>query len=144
MDTTIEPPSKADLASILALVETCRLPIGGLEEHLGTALVARAQGRIVGSAGLEMYGECALLRSVAVAPQLRGRGLGQGLVRAALDLARGRGVRSVYLLTETAAEFFPRLGFQVVDRGSVPAAVQTSVEFTSACPVSALAMVATL
>lgn len=47
----------------------------------------------------------------------------------------------VYLLTETAAEFFSRFGLSVVDRTQVPPAVSRSVEFTSACPENALAMV---
>jgi amino-acid N-acetyltransferase len=140
MDITLELASEADLAPVLALVQACQLPIAGLEQHLGTALVARDRGELVGSAELEMYGECALLRSVAVATHMRGRGLGQRLVRAALDLARQRGVRSVYLLTETAGEFFPRFGFHPIDRASVPEPVKTSVELTSACPESALAM----
>lgn len=144
MDMKIELANPADLASILALVQACQLPSAGLEQHLGTALAARDHGELVGSAELEIYGEYALLRSVAVASRVRGYGLGQRLVQAALDLARQRGVRSVYLLTETAGEFFPRFGFHLIDRASVPAAVKTSVEFTSACPESALAMVAKL
>ncbi len=144
METTIELAREADLAAILALVAASQLPTAGVEQHLGTALVARDQGKLVGSAELELYGDCALLRSVAVAPQVRGRGLGQRLVNAALDLARERGVQSVYLLTETAGDFFPRFGFQPIDRANVLATVQTSVEFTSACPGSALAMIARL
>jgi N-acetylglutamate synthase-like GNAT family acetyltransferase len=55
---------------------------------------------VVGSVALELYGDAALLPSVAVAPEQRGRGLGQKLTQSALGLARQRGVRQVYLLTE--------------------------------------------
>ena len=44
------------------------------------------------------------------------------------------------LLTTTAEGWFPRLGFVRVDRARVPAAVQLSVEFTAACPASAVVM----
>jgi amino-acid N-acetyltransferase len=91
----------------------------------------------VGSAALELYGNAALLRSVAVDQNLRGQGLGQQLTRAALDLAGQHGVETVYLLTETATDFFPRFGFQPIARSAVAPAVQQSVEFTSACPASA-------
>jgi amino-acid N-acetyltransferase len=111
-----------------------------LPPHVGTALVARLDGEVVGSAALEHYRDAALLRSVAVAPSIQGRGLGCRLTEAALQLARDLGVTRVYLLTETAAEFFPRFGFGVVDRAQVPPAVRRSAEFTSACPESALAM----
>jgi N-acetylglutamate synthase-like GNAT family acetyltransferase len=99
---------------------------------------------IVGCAALERYGEHALLRSVAVDAHLRGQGWGQRLTHAALDLARTAGVHKVYLLTETASAFFPRWGFRPIARAAVPAAVQQSVEFTHACPASALVMAVTL
>jgi amino-acid N-acetyltransferase len=103
--------------------------------------LAREGDQVVGIAGLEIYGTTALLRSVAVMTTWQGQGLGQQLATAALDLARAHGVREVYLLTETAPDFFPRLGFAPVARDAVAPAIQQSVEWTSACPVSAQAMV---
>jgi N-acetylglutamate synthase-like GNAT family acetyltransferase len=50
--------------------------------------VARADGRIVGSAALEVYRDGALMRSVAIAPKLQGLGLGRRLTEAIVDLAR--------------------------------------------------------
>ena len=130
----------ADLPAVLALLDANGLPRAGLDEQLATTLVAREQGRLVGCAALELYGRAALLRSVAVAARLRGRGLGQALTSAALELARRGGVRTVYLLTETAAQFFPKFGFEVVTRASVEPTVLQSTEFTTACPASALVM----
>jgi len=100
----------------------------------------RENSRIVGTAALELYGGSALLRSVAVAAALRGQGLGQRLTTAALDLARKSGVRTVYLLTETAGAFFPKFGFKTIERRDVDPAVQVSQEFTTACPASAMVM----
>jgi len=99
---------------------------------------------LVGSAALELYGSAALLRSVSVSPALQRKGLGQRLTIAALALARERGVSQVFLLTETAREFFPRFGFRTVERADVPPAVKQSVEFTTACPDSALVMAVAL
>ena len=138
---TISPAATADLPAILALLQRAGLPHAGIADHVASALVARAHGRVVGCAALELYGVSALLRSVAVDASLRGTGLGQALTRAALDLARGRRVRAVYLLTETAGGFFPRFGFRTVSRTDVDPAVRESVEFTTACPASAQAMV---
>jgi amino-acid N-acetyltransferase len=138
--TTIRSARSADLPALLTLLAHSGLPTAGLAEHLGTALVAEDGAGLVGSAALEVYGAEALLRSVAVSPELRGTGLGQRLVTEALDHARQLGVTSVYLLTESAAGFFPRFGFRPIERAAIPAAVQQSVEFTSACPASAQAM----
>lgn len=139
--TSLEP---AELTALIDLLRGCGLPVEGVEEHVASALAARRAGRLVGSAVLELYGTDALLRSVAVERELRGQGLGARLTEAALSLARERGVRRVFLLTETAAQFFPRFGFKPVERTGIPEAVRQSVEFRSACPASALAMEASL
>lgn len=140
----IEPVRAADVQRVLALLEQNGLPTLGFDSCVESALVAREDDKLVGSVGLELYGSFALLRSLAVADSSRGRGLGAALTLAALELAGGRGVQGVYLLTETAGEFFPRFGFRAIDRAAVPAEVRESPEFTSACPESALAMVVEL
>ncbi|MBI3265048.1 MAG: GNAT family N-acetyltransferase [Acidobacteria bacterium] len=140
MPVVITPASNADVPFIVALLERCTLPVAGWRDHVKTTLVARDGLAIVGSIALEVYGESALLRSAAVEVGSRGRGLGSALTKAVLDLARSRGIRSIYLLTETAGGFFPRFGFQRITREEVPEAVKQSVEFTSACPATALVM----
>jgi amino-acid N-acetyltransferase len=144
MTIAITAAHAADVPAILALLERSGLPPDGLREHVATTLVARAGAHVVGSAALELYRKAALLRSVAVAADFRGAGLGHRLTRAALDLARQHGVTTVFLLTETATDFFPRFGFRPTTRASVDPAVQQSVEFVSACPTSAHVLVATL
>ena len=136
----VSAATAADLPEILALLGRSRLPPDGLAEHVASTIVAKDGGRVVGSAALELYGDVGLLRSVAVDEGVRGQGLGRRLTRAALDLARPRGLRTVYLLTETAGGFFPRFGFRPVTRGDVDPAALQSVEFTTLCPASALVM----
>ena len=137
----VGPMKAGELESVLALLKHLGLPVEGLAEHAGTALVARERGgRIIGSAALEIHGSEALLRSVAVEPTWRGSGLGRRLTEAALALAGRLGLSRVYLLTETAERFFPKFGFREVKRDEVPAGVRESVEFRLACPASAVAM----
>jgi amino-acid N-acetyltransferase len=144
MRVSIEPARRNELPQILTLLEESGLPRDGLEDHLATTLVARRHEQVVGSAALEPYGPAALLRSITVRRDLRGGGLGRRLTEAALGLARELGVVEVYLLTETADLFFPRFGFRPISRSGVPQGVRRSVEFTSACPASARAMVLNL
>jgi amino-acid N-acetyltransferase len=69
----IGPAAREDLPGrLLSLLEESGLPEDGLEDHLGTALVAREGGRVVGSAALELHRSGALLRSVAVEADRRG------------------------------------------------------------------------
>jgi amino-acid N-acetyltransferase len=133
----IEPARPTDREAIEALLRSNDLPTEGLELGLELAVVARAEGRIVGCAMVEPYGSAGLLRSVCVESPLRGTGLGRRLVEAAEEIARDRGVAELFLLTETAAEWFPRLGYRSEVRGSAPAPLQASPEFAGACPVSA-------
>lgn len=136
----IHSASTRDLPAIFDLLARSRLPADGLAEHLDTTFAAWDGTRLIGCAALELYAGAALLRSVAVEESRRGTGLGQALTRAALDLARARRAKTVYLLTETAGGFFPRFGFERIARDEVEAAVKQSAEFTTACPASALVM----
>jgi N-acetylglutamate synthase-like GNAT family acetyltransferase len=137
----ITSASAEDIPQVLALLEQCGLPQEGLYASLPTMIVACESDQVIGCAALEVYGTVALLRSVAVDPAHRSSGLGHQLVEAELAQARRRGIQEVYLLTETASKYFPRFGFRLIDRWAVSPAIHHSVEWTSACPVSAQAMV---
>ncbi len=140
MRVSIERATVDDGPAILQLLSDSALPVDGLLDYLNTAIVARADGRVVGCAALEVYPDGALMRSVAVAAAAKGQGIGTQLTNAALDLARTLRMPAVYLLTTTAEGFFPKFAFEPVARHEVPASVQTSVEFRSACPSTAVAM----
>ena len=136
----IDRATPGDLDDILALLRRSHLPVDGFADHLPTAVVARIDGRIVGSAALEVYADGALLRSVAVDAGFRGRGIGAALTTAAIQLAEQARTPAVFLLTTTAEHYFPRNGFTRIGRSAVPSGVRGSVEFTSACPSSAIVM----
>jgi amino-acid N-acetyltransferase len=136
---TISNATASDIDIVAALLEREHLPLDGLH-RADTVLVARAGNRIVGSAALEFYQEGALLRSVAVDAEHRGAGIGAELTRTAIHLARRRGMSAAYLLTTTAERFFPRFGFEIVDRAEVPVSVTASEEFAHACPSTAIVM----
>lgn len=92
---------------------------------------------LVGSGGLEFYNNLALLRSLAVSPELRGQQVGKEIVSQLLEAAKQRGISEVYLLTQTASFFFQKMGFKPVARENVPDAIQKSSEFITVCPASA-------
>ncbi len=141
MNEMLRPAAPADLPLILELLRQAGLVEAGVPEHLTTFTVAEDAGRVVGSAGLEVYGDVAVLRSVAVAPEHRGRGVGRRLVESALVEARHRGLREVALLTETAAPFFRRLGFQEVERAALDPRFAASAEFGEGSCATAVAMI---
>lgn len=136
----IQAAAETDLPAIRRLLDADHLPLAGVDEHVGTMVVAKDGDEITGAAAVELYPDGALLRSVVVDSSVRGRGLGHQLTEAALRVAKGRGSRTAFLLTTTAENFFPKMGFERISRDDVPTSVQTSVEFQSACPASAIVM----
>ena len=130
----------ADLPAVERLLAASGLPLDGVREALPTFIVAEAGGGLVGVAGLEVCCDNALLRSVAVDPEWRSRGLGRALVTRVISDAEARGIRALYLLTTTAERYFPSFGFEKITRDDVPADVRETAEFRSACPASATVM----
>jgi amino-acid N-acetyltransferase len=140
-DVVLRPMRAEDLERVLDLLRGAGLPPQGVAAAPGAYLVAESAGDIAGIAGLERYGRDGLLRSLAVSPAWRGRGLGGALTEEILATAARDGLQSVYLLTETAADFFPRYGFRRIERSDVAEDVRTSAEFAELCPASSVVMV---
>ena len=82
-------------------------------------LVARVDGEILGALTLVVFriptGVRAWIEDVVVDDRARGKGVGELLNRAALDLARARGARTVELTSrpsrEAANRLYRRIGF---------------------------------
>ena len=130
-----------DLVAIEQLLRRHALPRVGVREGIGGFTVAEEAGALVGVIGLEVHGAYGLLRSAAVDPSWQGRGVGRGLVARVIAAARARRLRALYLLTTTAAAYFPAFGFALTDRAAAPPEMQRTDEFAGACDATAVAMV---
>lgn len=131
----------ADLSAVERLLAASHLPTVGVAEALPGFFVAEHDGTLVGVVGIEdCCREYALLRSTAVAPEWRSRGLGRQLVERAIAEAEERGTKALYLLTTTAERYFPSFGFHGTTRDAVPEEVRATAEFQDACPASATVM----
>lgn len=95
---------------------------------------------LIASVGIEQYNNVGLLRSLAVKSDMRNRGLGKLLFNKILDFCLHSGVKTLYLLTTTAIEYFGKLGWNVIHRDLVPYPVLQSKEFSSLCPSNAVCM----
>lgn len=139
-DLEIRGARPEDLDEIIELLESAGLVTGGVKDHVRTFVVARHDGRLVGCGGSEAYQLAALLRSIAVRPEYRGRGLGRRLVRELIDRLASRGLREFYLLTIDAEPYFKRRGFKTIDRDQVHPQLMGSAELQGACPDDAVCM----
>lgn len=131
--------SAGALGEIKALLAACRLPTDDIK-HDAIFVVARAGGELCGTAGIDSFGASALLRSVAVQPAWRGRGIAHALCAEVLRRASAMQVRRVYLLTTDAQHFFRTLGFTTIERTALPTEIRATPQFRELCPQTAVAM----
>ena len=103
-------------------------PIRGLirlfPEHLAqrnlprapSFFVAYSGGKVVGCCALQIYSKrLAEVRSLAVHPDFRQRGVASRLVECCMERARERGVRELFAVTSQTS-FFGKLGFATFRR----------------------------
>ena len=126
----VVPARRTDMAALRTVLAAAELPVDDVgDERFGTFFCLRNEHGLAGTVGLEVLGDDAILRSLAVIEACRGHGYGWILADIAVQWARFRGCGRVYLLTEHASDFFAvKLGFRVVDRSTVsPAVAETTV-----------------
>ncbi|MDQ3393272.1 MAG: arsenic resistance N-acetyltransferase ArsN2 [Bacteroidota bacterium] len=95
---------------------------------------------LVGMTGLENFREHGLLRSVVVVDEFKGKGKGKTMCMLTMEKALEMGVEELYLLTETAEDFFKSQGFETVNKEEAPGFIKSTTEFKNLCPASAAFM----
>jgi amino-acid N-acetyltransferase len=143
MNERLRPAVTADLPAVLDLLQEAALPTSDLSPaSLAGFLVAPCgeDGSLLGAGALEIHGRHGLLRSVVVTPDRRGAGIGGALTRSLLAEAAVRDLASVWLLTTTAADYFPAFGFRKRVRTEAPPAIAGSPEFANLCPANAVCL----
>ena len=130
-----------DLKVIKSLLDNASLPSVDIENHLLNFLVLETSANLVGTIGMERYGDTALLRSLAIQNDYRNKGYGKELYYALISKLKKKNVNSIYLLTETAEGFFSKEGFQKIAREDVPPSIKQTQEYSNLCPEGAVCMV---
>ena len=132
---------RPEFQAVVRILQEAQLPTEDLSasqlEHFSYAGPATHPTGLV---GLELFGDVALLRSLAVVSSRRGYGDGQRLLAHAEDRARSAGVRELYLLTTTAEAFFAKCGYTRAARDTAPPAIRATREFSGLCPASSAFM----
>jgi amino-acid N-acetyltransferase len=145
LQPTIRRGQDVDFEAVLSLLNSSGLPTADLTSAPGLHLwVLEAKGSLCGVVGMERFGTCALLRSLAVGKSFQGRGFGHELVARLEREAQADGVEQLVLLTEAAERFFRVIGYEVIDRRFVPERIKQTAEFRSLCPASAVCMTKSL
>jgi amino-acid N-acetyltransferase len=135
----ILPASVDSFTAAIALLKKNGLPTEDVTA--GTQLfVMEEENEVVGTIAVEYDYENALLRSLCVSKDKQKHGTGSLLVNFIEDYVRKQGVQQIYLLTTTAAGFFSKRGYTIIDRKDVPASIKGSAQFRSLCPATATLM----
>ena len=132
-----------EIEAITLLLEQNNLPVSDIRESAIDFIVAKNNSKLIGCVGLEKKGDHGLLRSFAVESEFRNLGVGTELYQRILKHALQFNIRSIHLLTNTASEYFSKVGFVVTDRINAPNAITETIEFSCLCPVSSQYMVLT-
>jgi amino-acid N-acetyltransferase len=134
----------SDLKLIEVMLKESKLPYEDCKYHLNNFVVIEDDGEIVGIGGAELYDDIALLRSITVLEKHRGKGIGNSIFFKIREYLKEHGVKTIYLLTETAEKYFITLGFTGIIREVVPQEIRETEQFSSLCPSSATVMKCTL
>lgn len=138
---TIRTATSSDVPAIESLLLASQLMTDGMKESLANFFVAEDKGTLAGVGGLEdCGGKLGLLRSFAVLPAYRNRGIAKQLYEQVIAHARQSGITGLYLLTTTAQDYFARFGFAAMARASAPEAIRNTQQFRGLCPDSAVLM----
>ena len=130
-----------DLSNVQELLQKENLPIERIEDQFTNfTLLFDQNSNLIGCAGLEIYNNYGLIRSVAIKSEFQNKKLGSYLIKEIEDFAKRKKLTNLYLLTETAEKFFSKHGYTIISRDTVPLEIQNSFEYTSSCKISALVM----
>jgi amino-acid N-acetyltransferase len=132
--------SAEDLQFILNLLKSNDLCFKDVPQKVDSLFVGYADSKIIGIAGVEVYGSVGLLRSVVIKEQFRRKGLGKALISGIVESAKLKGVKELYLLTTTAESYFAQMGFRKIKRCTAPAPIQNTDEFREMCSVTSILM----
>src|SRR5688572_13938083 len=130
----IHPGRPADREAIVGLLQSSALPVEDLPLELPHFFTATDNDLVVGVIGLEIYERNGLLRSLAVNPAYRNNKIAGSLIEELEKQAAGLGLNTVYLLTETARDYFAKKGYEATARKDAPASLKRSTEFIHVCP----------
>lgn len=132
--------SLSEFDSVIGLLQESNLEYSDLKQPNIRLFRFDDAKQTIGVGGLEIYGDQALLRSVAVNKQMQKKGLGTRIVAHIGQQAKNSGISRLFLLTTTAREFFESLGYQLIKREDFPKALKQTEQFLNRCPVSAHCM----
>ena len=131
---SVDRARAVDVRPIKALVDCYAGPVllektlANLYEDVPEFWVARQGEQVVGCGALHvLWEDIGEIRTVAILPEVRGRGIGNAVCSAIIAEARRLGLRRLFVLTFEVA-FFAGLGFRPVDELDLTLQARTELQ----------------
>lgn len=140
-DIKIMSAVESDNHLIMQILKDNGLPYADIDTKKISLFLAYKDSSVIGIAGIEQLGDVGLLRSSAIIGEFRNSGYGSLLLQLIEEEARMKGILTLYLLTESAQEFFKKNGFHFISREEVASCIRHTRQFSELCPCSAVCMV---
>lgn len=118
MNLNIRSAGTGDIPDIKSVLSQYILETELVEDNIDRFVVAETVGRIVGCACLISIMDVIELRSIAVLPAWKNKGIGRRLFETLMQRAKGMTDR-IYVRT-TARGFFETMGFRALDDSQKP------------------------
>ena len=140
MNMNIRKATENEYRAIIHLLASNQLPTADIYEKNITLFVGVIENEIVATIGIERYGNEALLRSLCIKEGFKNQKLGEKMLSYLLNFCAAENIKTLYLLTTTAEQYFVRYGFEKITRDETPKTIQNTREFQDICPASAVVM----
>ena len=112
----VMPAEPGDLDALDQMLSEQGLDVPDLADNMDDYIVLRGARGLAGCIGVELHGQTALLKDLALRPERRGEGLSWLLAEAAVHAAARRGIKSLYMFGVPETLRTGRmLGFSVVE-----------------------------
>ena len=129
-----------EFETVYTLLQESELDSSDLKQRNIRLFRFEENDQIIGVGGLEIVDDLALLRSVAISKKQQNKGLGKQLVTQIEKSAKESGISALYLLTNTATEFFKAIGYLQIHRDDFAEPLKQTAQFSGLCPVTAITM----
>jgi len=139
-DLVFETAREEDLEWVISILNENDLCVDDIPSENILLKLVRSENDPIAIYGFELFGHEGILRSIAVAEEYKGTGIGTQIMRQVKIDVKELELRNLFLLTTTAKKFFEKFGFSIIERETAPVVLQQSYEFLNFCPDTAIVM----
>lgn len=115
----IKGARQEEISFIKTFLKQNHVDIVNIEDYISNCMIAYENKMVVATAGYVQVKDIAIIKFVVVLENRRLEYLGDGIVKALLNVADKNGIKRVFVNTDQEALFFKKIGFKEVTMNEV-------------------------